>query len=111
MSEKDIINEIDANTCGWRTGIKHCGDYECLLNKYCDLNCDWYKRRKLEQLLQAKEQECEEYKNVLDSLEQFCKENKQKIEIAKDIVIKYCEPYFKEKIEKEIFDFFYKAEE
>lgn len=63
MSEKEIINEIDANTCEWRTGIEHCGDYECMLNKCCDLNCDWYKRRKLEQLLQAKEQECEELKH------------------------------------------------
>ena len=65
MSEKEIINEIDANTCEWRTGIEHCGDYECMINKCCDLNCDWYKRRKLEQLLQAKEQECEELKDKL----------------------------------------------
>ncbi len=97
MTNKTIINGIDANTCEWRTGIEHCGDYECMLNKCCDLNCDWYERRKLEQLLQAKEQECEElkqwkkdaenlfktqtdnadkiinrYKQALDEIEEFC---------------------------------------
>ena len=61
--------------------------------------------------LAKKEQKCEEYKHILDSLEQFCKENKQTIEIAKDIVRRYCETYFKEKFEKEIFDFFHKAED
>ena len=69
MSEKEIINEIDANTCEWRTGIEHCGDYECMINKCCDLNCDWYRRRKLEQLLKAKEQECEELINQRDKFE------------------------------------------
>ena len=91
--DKDIINEIDVNTCEWRTGVEHCGDYECMINKCCDLNCDWYKRRKLEQLLQAKEQECEylikqrdkfeygnnilehernKHKQALDEIEEFC---------------------------------------
>ena len=69
MREKEIINEIDANTCEWRTVIEHCGNYECMLYKCCDLNCDWYKRRKLEQLLKAKEQECEELIGQRDKLE------------------------------------------
>ena len=72
MTNKTIINGIDANTCEWRTGIEHCGDYECMLNECCDLNCDWYERRKLEQLLQAKEQECNNYKQALDEIEEFC---------------------------------------
>jgi hypothetical protein len=58
VPSKQII--IDASQCEWRTGIEHCGDYECMLNKCCDYNCDWYKRRKLEQQLKRKEQECEE---------------------------------------------------
>ena len=57
MTDKQII--IDASKCEWRTGVEHCGNYECMLNKCCDYNCDWYKRRKLEQQLKAKEQECE----------------------------------------------------
>ena len=61
MTDKQII--IDANKCEWRTGVEHCGDYECMLNKCCDYNCDWYKRRKLEQQLKLKEQECEKIKN------------------------------------------------
>ena len=61
MTDKQII--IDANQCEWRTGVEHCGDYECMLNKCCDYNCDWYKRRKLEQQLKLKEQECEKIKN------------------------------------------------
>jgi chromosome segregation ATPase len=66
MTDKQII--IDASQCEWRTGVEHCGDYECMLNKCCDYNCDWYKRRKLEQKLQAKEQECEELKDKNSTL-------------------------------------------
>lgn len=57
------MGEIDVSKCEWRTGFEHCGDYECMLNKCCDYNCDWYKRRKLEQQLKRKEQECEKIKN------------------------------------------------
>ena len=63
MTNDQII--IDASKCEWRTGVEHCGDYECMLNKCCDYNCDWYKRRKLEKQLQAKEQECEYLKKKL----------------------------------------------
>lgn len=62
MTDKQII--IDASQCEWRTGVEHCGYYECMLNKCCDYNCDWYKRRKLEQKLQAKEQEYERLKEA-----------------------------------------------
>ena len=64
MTDKQII--IDASQCEWRTGVEHCGDYECMLNKCCDYNCDWYKRRKLEQQLKRKEQECEELKRDVE---------------------------------------------
>ena len=64
MTDKQVI--IDASKCEWRTGVEHCGNYECMLNKCCDYNCDWYKRRKLEQQLKRKEQECEELKEKLD---------------------------------------------
>lgn len=63
MTNEQII--IDASKCEWRTGVEHCGDYECMLNKCCDYNCDWYKRRKLEQQLQAKEQECDLAKKIV----------------------------------------------
>ena len=92
---RNLTSEWDFNNCG-----HICKGTEC---KYKRL---WYKKQ-----LKRKEQKCEEYKQILDSLEQFFKENKQTIEIAKDIVIKYCKQYFKEKIEKENFDFFHKAEE
>lgn len=60
MTDKKIV--IDASKCEWRTGVEHYGNYECMLNKCCDYNCDWYKRRKLEQQLKVKEQECDELK-------------------------------------------------
>ena len=66
MTDKQII--IDASKCEWRTGVEHCGNYECMLNKCCDYNCDWYKRRKLEQQLKAKDQECEELKEGYSEL-------------------------------------------
>lgn len=96
MSEKEIINEIDANTCEWRTGIEHCGNYECMLNKCCDLNCDWYKRRKLEQLLKAKEQECEELIGQRDKLEfgnNILEHERNKYKQALDEVKEYCNRY------------------
>ena len=83
MTDKQII--IDASQCEWRTGIEHCGDYECMLNKCCDYNCDWYKRRKLEQKLKVKEQECEELKEnlpnaitrLMGELDQLQRENEE----------------------------------
>ena len=65
MTDKQII--IDASKCEWRTGVEHCGDYECMLNKCCDYNCDWYKRRKLEQQLKRKEQIFNEIKEYFKS--------------------------------------------
>ena len=92
MTDKQII--IDANQCEWRTGVEHCGDYECMLNKCCDYNCDWYKRRKLEQQLKAKEQECETLASQLDfevqkkeCLEQECEELKQTLTEIKEIAV------------------------
>ena len=69
MTDKQII--IDASKCEWRTGVEHCGNYECMLNKCCDYNCDWYKRRKFEQQLKRKEQECEELKKELQAQRDF----------------------------------------
>ena len=67
---KQII--IDASQCEWRTGVEHCGNYECMLNKCCDYNCDWYKRRKLEQQLVRKTQECKELKEELSHIQHNC---------------------------------------
>ena len=69
MIDKQII--IDASKCEWRTGVGHCGNYECMLNKCCDYNCDWYKRRKLEQQLKVKEQECNQLKAENDELKRY----------------------------------------
>ena len=75
MTDKQII--IDASKCEWRTGVEHCGNYECMLNKCCDYNCDWYKRRKFEQQLKRKERECEKYKQTLTKIIRFLKEDKK----------------------------------
>ena len=78
MTDKQII--IDASKCEWRTGVGHCGNYECMLNKCCDYNCDWYKRRKLEQQLKVKEQECERLKKQVEIFtRQLEKANKEVI--------------------------------
>ena len=124
MSEKDIIHKLSSELDFERSKRKtlqmelkakeqECEELKEKCNKYQNEICPQYSEELKQAYTRANkaEQECEEYKHVLDSLEQFCKENKQAIEIAKDIVIKYREPYFKEKIEKENFDFFHKAEE
>lgn len=66
MTDKKIV--IDASKCEWRTGVEHYGNYECMLNKCCDYNCDWYKRRKLEQQLKHKEQSLEKIKLMLQTI-------------------------------------------
>lgn len=140
MTDKTIINGIDVSKCSnydqdsffeCENSYCHCDEIlncyfkqlkrkeqECeelkeKCNKYQNEICPQYSEELKQAYTRANkaEQECEEYKHVLDSLEQFCKENKQTFEIAKDIVMKYREPYFKEKIEKENFDFFHKAED
>ena len=63
MENKQII--IDVSKCEWRTGVEHCGDYECMLNKCCDYNCDWFKRRKLEQQLKRAEHKLEKIKQIV----------------------------------------------
>lgn len=77
MTDKQII--IDASKCEWRTGVEHCGNYECMLNKCCDYNCDWYKRRKFEQQLKRKERECEELKKELQAQRNFTAQEQRKI--------------------------------
>ena len=139
-SNKTIINGIDVSKCvfvdteNFEKPICHCITQRneckrpCKDNKHCYFKQLARAREEIEKFKDKVkymeeyiktvetarneiEQECEEYKQFLDSLEQFLKENKQTIEIAKDIVIKYGKQYFKEKIEKENFDFFHKAEE
>lgn len=83
MTENEPII-IDASQCEWRTGVEHCGDYECMLNKSCDYNCDWYKRRKLEQQLARKEQECEELKSTRDSWLSKCEQETKIKEFYQD---------------------------
>lgn len=65
---------IDVSKCEWRTGVEHCGYYECMLNECCDYNCDWYRRRKLEQQLKRKEQECNKLYIQLKADEEYHKE-------------------------------------
>lgn len=81
MTDKQII--IDGSKCEWRTGVEHCGDYECMLNKCCDYNCDWYKRRKLEQQLEAKEQECEALREEKAYTDMACEQSKKELDQLK----------------------------
>ena len=139
-SNKTIINGIDVSKCvcvdteNFEKPICHCITQRNECERPCEDKKDCYfkqlarareeiekfkdKVKYMEEYIKTVEtarneieQEYEKYKQILDSLEQFFKENKQTIEIAKDIVIKYAKQYFKEKIEKENFDFFHKAEE
>ena len=97
MTDKQII--IDASKCEWRTGVEHCGNYECMLNRCCDYNCDWYKRRKLKQQLKAKEQECGGLKNTITNLENIRDKFSAKLDQLKakneelKAKIKYMEEY------------------